>query len=177
MSNIFCNVLKDIARAVDNINESLGRLTAWLVVAMVGLTLYDVAMRYVFNNGSIAVQELEWHLFGIVILFGASHTLKYDDHVRVDLVYSSAKLSDRHRAIIDVVGTFAFSLPFSVLVIWTSIPFAYDAYSHAEISPDPGGLSYRWLLKAAIPLGYALLALQALANAFRALVSLSSGDP
>ncbi|MFT4560377.1 MAG: TRAP-type mannitol/chloroaromatic compound transport system permease small subunit [Gammaproteobacteria bacterium] len=173
MSNIFFKMLNDIDRSVSRLNESLGRLTAWLLVAMVGLTLYDVAMRYLFNSGSIAVQELEWHLFGIIILFGASYTLKHDDHVRVDLVYSSAKLTHRHRAIIDVVGTFIFLLPFSALIIWASIPFAYDAYLHAEMSPDPGGLRHRWLLKAAIPLGFALLALQAVANAFRALNSLS----
>ncbi|MDA0824816.1 MAG: TRAP transporter small permease subunit [Proteobacteria bacterium] len=176
MSNIFFKMLNGIAQFVNKLNESLGRLTAWLVVAMVGLTLYDVVMRYLFHNGSIAVQELEWHLFGIIILFGAGYTLKHGDHVRVDLIYSSAKLTDRHRAIIDVVGTFAFLIPFSALVIWTSIPFAYEAYIHAEMSPDPGGLRYRWLLKGAVPLGFALLALQALANAFTALASLSPRD-
>ena len=62
---------------------------------MVGLTLYDVAMRYLFHSGSVALQELEWHLFALIILLGASYTLKHDDHVRVDIIYSSERISDR----------------------------------------------------------------------------------
>jgi len=139
---------------------------------MVGLTLYDVAMRYLFRDGSVALQELEWHLFALLILFGAAFTLKHGEHVRVDLLYSSPRLSDRHRQIIDLFGNLFFLLPFATMVVWTSIPFAYEAYIHHEISPDPGGLSDRWLPKAAIPIGFALLALQGLADSARGLLNL-----
>jgi TRAP-type mannitol/chloroaromatic compound transport system permease small subunit len=152
------------AEFVNRLNEIIGRLTAWLVVLMVGLTLYDVAMRYLFRSGSVGLQELEWHLFALIILFGAGYTFKHDDHVRVDLIYASNRLSDRQRLLIDVAGNLFFLLPFATLIIWSSVPFAYESFVHAEISPDPGGLSQRWLLKAAIPAGFALLALQALAD-------------
>ena len=91
---------------------------------MVGLTLYDVTMRYLFRDGSVALQELEWHLFALVILFGAAYTLKHDEHVRVDLIYSSQRLSDRHRAFVDIFGNLFFLLPFAAMIVWTSIPFA-----------------------------------------------------
>ena len=139
---------------------------------MVGLTLYDVAMRYLFQSGSVALQELEWHLFALVILFGASYTLKHDDHVRVDIIYSSERISDRQRLIIDIFGNLFFLLPFATLVIWNSAPFAYDAFVHAEISPDPGGLTQRWMLKAAIPIGFTLLALQGVADTIKGLMKL-----
>ncbi len=152
------------AEFVNRLTEIIGRLTAWLVVLMVGLTLYDVAMRYLFRSGSVGLQELEWHLFALIILFGAGYTFKHDDHVRVDLIYASNRLSDRQRLLIDVAGNLFFLLPFATLIIWSSVPFAYESFVHAETSPDPGGLSQRWLLKAAIPTGFALLALQALAD-------------
>ena len=143
---------------------------------MVGLTLYDVTMRYLFRNGSVALQELEWHLFALVILFGAAYTLKHDEHVRVDLIYSSQRLSDRHRALIDIFGNLFFLLPFAAMIVWTSIPFAYEAFIYAEISPDPGGLTHRWILKAAIPVGFILLALQGLTDTITGLLGLRRGD-
>ena len=143
---------------------------------MVALTIYDVAMRYLFRDGSVALQELEWHLFALVILFGAAYTLKHGDHVRVDLIYSSPRLSERQRQVIDVLGNLLFLLPFSAMIIWTSIPFAYDAFIHQEISPDPGGLSHRWIIKAAIPSGFALLALQGVADTIRGLVAICRVD-
>lgn len=143
---------------------------------MVGLTLYDVTMRYLFRDGSVALQELEWHLFALVILFGAAYTLKHDEHVRVDLIYSSQRLSDRHRAFVDIFGNLFFLLPFAAMIVWTSIPFAYEAFIHAEISPDPGGLTHRWILKAAIPVGFILLALQGLTDTITGLLGLRRGD-
>lgn len=160
------------ARLVNQLNELTGRLTAWLVVAMVGLTLYDVVMRYLFRSGSVGLQELEWHLFGLVILFGAGYTLKHDDHVRVDLFYASRRLSDRQRRMINIFGNIFFLIPFAALIIWTAAPFAYDAFVHGEMSPDPGGLRHRWLLKAAIPVGFALLLLQGVADTIKGLIDL-----
>ncbi len=164
------------AQLADSLSEAVGRLTAWMVVAMVALTLYDVVMRYLFRDGSVALQELEWHLFALVILFGAAYTLKHDDHVRVDLLYSSPRFSARQRQVVDVVGNLLFLLPFTAMIIWTSIPFAYDAFIHREISPDPGGLTHRWIIKAAIPVGFTLLALQAVGGTVKDLVSMCTDD-
>ena len=166
------SLLDILLSGIDRFNAAIGRLSAWLVVGLVGLTLYDVAMRYLFRSGSIGAQELEWHLFGIIILLGAALTLQRDEHVRVDVFYASPRLSDRHRAIIDIAGNLLFLLPFAVLIIWSSLPFVHDAFVRSEVSPDPGGLSHRWLIKAAIPLGFGMLAAQALANTIRTVRSL-----
>ena len=82
-------LLQRIARPVECFSEWCGRGVAWLVPAMVLLVGYDVAMRYLFQSGSVALQELEWHLFGLIFLLGAAYTLKHDDHVRVDVIYQS----------------------------------------------------------------------------------------
>ena len=157
-------MLELISQKINQLNEMLGRLVAWLVVVMVVLTFYDVLMRYLFQSGSIALQELEWHLFSVILLLGAAYTLKHRNHVRVDLIYASSRLSDRQRDIIDLLGHVFLLLPFCLLIISSAAPFIETAYLANEHSPDPGGLSHRWLLKSMIPLGFALLALQGVAE-------------
>jgi TRAP-type mannitol/chloroaromatic compound transport system permease small subunit len=115
-------------------------------------------MRYLFQQGSVGLQELEWHLFALIFLLGSAYTLKHDGHVRVDILYRSHRLSDKHRAWIDVIGIVLFLMPFCVLILISSWPFAYNA------SPDPGGLPYRFILKSAILLGFLLLLIQSIAE-------------
>ena len=161
-----------VIRFLEGISERSGRWCAWLILAMVGLVAYDVTMRYLFQAGSVALQELEWHLFGMVFLLCAAYTLKHDGHVRVDVIYRSRRVPDHLRALIDLLGSLFFLLPFCTLVIWASWPFVADAFRYQEHSPDPGGLPYRWLLKACIPLGFLLLMLEGVAMSLRALKKL-----
>jgi TRAP-type mannitol/chloroaromatic compound transport system permease small subunit len=156
-------------RCLERLIEWSGRACAWLVLALVCLVVYDVAMRYLFQAGSVALQELEWHLFGIVFLLGAGYTLKHDNHVRVDLLYHSRFMSDRSRNCVNLIGTLLFLIPFCVLIIVSSWDFVADAYRYREQSPDPGGLPYRWLLKACIPAGFFLLIVQGAALALRSI--------
>lgn len=144
--------------------EKTGRAISWLVVALVILICYDVAMRYLFQQGSVALQELEWHLFALIFLLGGAYTLKHDDHVRVDIFYQSRYLSDRGRAWISIIGTVLFLFPFCLLILITSWPFVENAFLYNEGSPDPGGLPYRYLLKSAILIGFAMLMLQGIAE-------------
>jgi TRAP-type mannitol/chloroaromatic compound transport system permease small subunit len=163
------------AHLIDTANEWIGRAVAWLVLAMVLLVGYDVAMRYLFSRGSVALQELEWHLFAMVFLLGAAYTLKHDAHVRVDVLYHSRWMTPRRRAWVNLVGSLALLVPFCLLVITSSWPFVVDAYIHGEGSPDPGGLPHRWLLKACIPLGFALVLLQGVALALRSADEIARG--
>jgi len=160
---ILLRIFEPVSALINRISEGIGRLSAWLVVLMVLLICYDVAMRYLFQSGSIALQELEWHLFALVFLLGGAYTLKHDEHVRVDVFYQSRWMNDRRRALLDIAGCLFMLLPFCGLMIYSSIPFVMQSYGWGETSPDPGGLPYRWLLKAMIPFGFALLALQGLA--------------
>ena len=160
-------MIKNLINAIDTLNEAIGRAASWLVLAMVLLICYDVAMRYFFHQGSVALQELEWHLFALIFLLGSAYTLKYDNHVRVDILYQSQYLSNEHRALINIFGILFFLLPFCVLILITTWPFVENAYYYLEGSPDPGGLPYRYLLKGSILVAFTLLILQGLAELLR----------
>ena len=161
-----------LAGHIERFSELTGRLVSWLILSMALIIGYDVTMRYLFQSGSVALQELEWHLFALVFLFGAAYTLKHDDHVRVDIFYRSRFMGGRGRAIIDLFGSLLFLIPFCLLVISASLPFVENSFSMAESSPDPGGLPARWLLKAAIPFGFSLLLIQGVAMAIRSVAVL-----
>lgn len=165
-------LLNRLISRIEAVAEWSGRATSWLVLGMVLLIGYDVTMRYLFHGGSVGLQELEWHLFALLFLFGAAYTFKHDGHVRVDIFYSSERMGDRGRAWVDLLGGLFFLLPFCLLIIFSSVPFVDYAFSIGEGSPDPGGLPYRFLLKAAIPLGFSLLLLQGIAHMLRSLRTL-----
>ncbi|RME33591.1 MAG: TRAP transporter small permease subunit [Gammaproteobacteria bacterium] len=172
MSNHLQTRIGRVAGLLESLSETVGRLVSWLVLLLVLLIGYDVVMRYLFQQGSVALQELEWHLFSLIFLLGAAYTQKHDGHVRVDILYRSHLVSPRGRVWIDLAGTLLLLLPFCLLVIWSSWPFVESAWEHGEGSPDPGGLPLRWLIKAAIPAGFVLLLLQGVADALRNLVRL-----
>lgn len=158
--------LRWLVKLIDGLNEWVGIATSWLTSLMVLVVCYDVFTRYFLRSSSVAVQELEWHLFAIIFLIGAAYTLKHEGHVRVDVFYSH--MGPRARAIIDLFGGLVFLIPFSLLVIWTSHNFVSMSWAIHETSPDPGGLPYRWLLKAMIPAGFILVLLQGIAMTLRA---------
>ncbi len=154
-------------RFVDRLNETIGFGVSWLTTLLVLVVCYDVFTRYLLKNSMVAVQELEWHLFAVIFLVGAAYTLKQDGHVRVDLFYS--RFSPRNRAWVDFVGSLVFLIPFCLVAIWSSKTFVASAYRIGETSPDPGGLPGRFVLKAAIPVGFSLLVFQGVALALRSL--------
>ena len=152
-------------------------MTAWIVLAMVMLICYDVAMRYFFNQGSVALQELQWHLFALIFLLGSGYTLKHDGHVRVDLIHQSRLLSDKRRALINIFGILFFLMPFCILILTTTWPFVENAFYYNEGSPDPGGLPHRFLLKGSILIAFGLLILQGIAELLRNSLRLSQQEP
>jgi len=153
--------------SINHFTEYTGKLCSWLVLLLVLLTCYDVMMRYLFQQGSVGLQELEWHLFALIFLLGSAYTLKHDAHVRVDILYRSQRLSDKHRAWIDVLGIILFLMPFCLLILISSWPFAYTAYLYQHGSPDPAALPSRFILKAALLLGFLLIMIQAVAELIR----------
>lgn len=145
--------------------EKIGAAIKWISLLLVLITVVDVLLRYFFKSGSVAVQELEWYFFAALFLFGASSTFAADEHVRVDVFYS--KCSERTQAKINIIGTFVFLIPFCLVVMWASSGFVVQSYNMMEGSPDPGGLPWRFIAKAFIPLGFSLLFLQSLLVLFR----------
>lgn len=161
---------------IETLSEWCGRAVSWLVMAMTLVIGFDVVMRYLFRDGSVALQELEWHLFALIFLLGAAYTFKHDAHVRVDILYHSRWMSTRRRAWVDLLGGLFMLLPFCLLIIFSSGAFVANAFSMGEGSPDPGGLPYRFLLKAAIPVGFSLLLLQGIAHMLRSARTLLEND-
>src|SRR5690606_23477757 len=113
------------AKTIDKINEKTAKFAAVLCLLMVLVTAEQVIARYVFNRSSIALQELVWHLFGAVFLLGAAHTLKKDEHVRVDIFY--ARFSDKTKVWIELLGTTLFLAPMCVILVYTGIEFVIRA--------------------------------------------------
>jgi TRAP-type mannitol/chloroaromatic compound transport system permease small subunit len=171
------SLLEKTIRIIDAISEWTGRAVAWLVLAMVLIIVYDISMRYLFQIGSVTLQELEWHLFALLFLFGAAYTLKHDAHVRVDILYRSRWMDARRRAYVEIFGTLLLLIPFCILIMVSSLPFVGNAFAMGEGSPDAGGLPYRFLLKAAIPVGFGLLMLQGVAQLLRAITVLIQANP
>ena len=166
--------MKSLILIIEAITEMVGLLASWLVLAMVLLICYDVAMRYLFQQGSVALQELEWHLFALIFLLGSAYTLKYDEHVRVDILYQSRFLTDRHRALINIFGTLLLLFPFCILILITAWPFMENAFHYNEGSPDPGGLPYRYLLKGSLLVAFGLLVLQGFAGLLKYIIKLNT---
>lgn len=133
----------------------VGKIVAWLLILMIFNVLIDVVMRYSFNYSSVGMQEMEWHLFSVVILFGLGYALKEEAHVRVDFLYDN--FSPKTKAYINIFGTLLFLFPFALLIIFGSHEYVMDAYTSQEISEDPGGLTHRWIIKAMIPAGFMFL--------------------
>ena len=148
-------MLEKLERFFDTIADYIGYLCSFLMIAMMLNIFYDVFMRYVFKSGSIAFQELEWHIFSLIILLGTSYTLKEDGHVRVDILYT--KFSEKKKAIVNIVGAFIFITPIALLVALGSVEFVLEAFNTHEVSGDPGGLTHRWIIKSFIPFSFWLL--------------------
>lgn len=154
-------ILRKFEHTINRLSGLFGWIAGWLCILMIVVVFFDVIARYAFASGSIALQELEWHLFAAVFLLGAAYTLREDAHVRVDVFY--AKLPARKKAVIDLCGTVFFVVPMCTLILYSAYDFVAYAYLFQEESSDPGGLPYRFLFKALLPLGYFLVLMQSFA--------------
>jgi TRAP-type mannitol/chloroaromatic compound transport system permease small subunit len=157
---------------IDGLNTKLGVITSWLTFVLVLVTCYDVFTRYVLNESSIALQELEWHLFAVIFLMAAAYTLIKDDHVRVDVFYS--RFSERKKAWVNFLGAVIFLIPFCILAIYTSKDFVINSFLFKETSPDAGGLPARYILKSFIPISFLFLLLQGISLAFKSFIEIKN---
>ena len=149
---------------IDKSMKFLSCFTAFILVSLVLLILYDASMRYFFSQGSTALQELEWHFFDVVILFSISYALKHNAHVRVDIFYE--KFSLKTQALVNIFSIVFFILPFAFLIIYIGFGFVEMSYLQSEASCDPGGLSHRWIVKSLMPLSFLFVALTAFERLF-----------
>lgn len=150
----------------DRISKYSGYLAAVLVLVLSLLVVYDAGMRYLFSAGSIALQEIEWHLFDIIFLLGLTYALKHDKHVRVDIFFE--RYSQNSRMVLQILSMLLLVLPFSLLFLNDALDMTYQSFLQHEVSSDPGGLTHRWVIKGMLALGFGLLILQALSEILKA---------
>ncbi|HHH38488.1 MAG TPA: TRAP transporter small permease subunit [Sedimenticola sp.] len=154
---------------IDRFNDRVGAAMSWLVLIMVLMGVYNAVTRKLSQTIGVDLSsnsyiEGQWYLFSLVFLWCGAYALRNGVHVRVDIVYS--RLSLRGRAWIDLLGTLLFLIPLCLLILWVSVPYAWESWKILEDSPDPGGLP-RYLIKSAIPVAFVLLLLQALSELAR----------
>jgi TRAP-type mannitol/chloroaromatic compound transport system permease small subunit len=150
-----------LSRAIDALNERIGRLVYWLVLIMVLVSAGNATSRYALSISSNAWLELQWYLFAAVFLLCAGYTLLHNEHIRIDVV--SSRLSRRTQIWIDVFGTLFFLLPMSLYIMWASWPAFMNAWTSGEVSGNAGGL-IRWPARVLVPIGFFLLSLQGISE-------------
>ena len=154
-------VLLRLSRAIDWLNERVGHLVYWLILAAALVSAGNAMVRYTFDMSSNAWLELQWYLFSAVFLLAAGYTLRHNEHVRIDVVIGH--LPPRVRAWIDLLGGLFFLLPMATVILLLSWPMFLESVVRDEYSADAGGL-IRWPAKLLIPLGFLLLVLQGLSE-------------
>ncbi len=167
--------LKGLCDKIDKLNTWVGHGVAWVAFLLVLVVFIDVVMRYIFKMSFVFVQELEWHLFAFIFLIGAGNTLLKDGHVRVDIIYQ--RLSPKAKAWINMIGVIFFLIPGCYLIISTSSKFVYHSWSVMEVSPDPGGIPYRFVLKSCIPVGFILILLQGISLGIKSFLTITGKNP
>jgi TRAP-type mannitol/chloroaromatic compound transport system permease small subunit len=153
--------LLKLSGVIDTLNEWIGKMLMWLVLAAVLISAGNAAMRKAFDIGSNAFLEIQWYLFAAVFLLGSGYVFLRNGHVRIDFI--SSKLSKRTNTIIDILGIVVFTIPLSLILINLSWPVFERAWVSGEMSQNAGGL-IRWPVMLLIPLGFSLLTLQCLSE-------------
>ena len=149
--------LLSISKTIDQVNTRLGKLIAWLIFVAVAVSTVNALIRKICDMSSNSWLELQWVLFGFVFLLCSPWTLLSNEHIRIDVI--SSKLPKRARDWIDIVGHVAFLLPFALVMILTSGPFALRSILGNEQSGNAGGLP-QWPAKTLIFVGFIVLFVQ-----------------
>ncbi len=154
-----------LSRVIDGALTRIGRASIWIWVVLTAVVVINVGLRHLFGEGRVELEELQWHLNSIGFLLAISYAYQADAHIRIDLV--SSRLHPRVRAWIELYGIVILLLPFIVMVLWHSVPFVSQSFANSEVSQSPGGLPYRWLIKAMLPVGMFLLFVAVIARLSR----------
>jgi TRAP-type mannitol/chloroaromatic compound transport system permease small subunit len=168
------HALLKLSTGIDKLNRWFAYIASACLLVAVAVSSGNAGLRYSFSLGSNAWLELQWYLFGYIVMFGAAHVLHVNQHVRVDLIYNL--LSTRGKIWVDVLGLVFFLLPATLYFLMLCAPAAMEAFRSGEISPNAGGL-IRWPAWASLPIGFALVALQGLSELARRVAMLTGHIP
>tara|TARA_B110000046_G_scaffold45053_1_gene50122 strand:+ start:2126 stop:2638 length:513 start_codon:yes stop_codon:yes gene_type:complete len=163
-----------IIKTIESIIRWIGEKSSYINVLLVMIICIDVFMRYILNTTQTWVIELEWHLFALIFLLGASYTLQEDQHVRVDLFYADSSI--KSKAWINFLGTLLFLVPWCLILVNSSFNYATNSWMMNEGSPNPGGLPARYIIKYCMTFGFILLLLQGIAVIYRSAQTIFSSN-
>lgn len=163
-------LLLKLSQLIDWLNERVGKAAFWLVLLMTIFSAGNATVRFIFNYSSNGLLEIQWYLFAAVFILCSPYTLQKNEHVRIDVL--AGKLSPKGQAVIDIIGTLFFLLPMVIVVLWLSLPLVAESYKINEMSSNAGGL-IRWPVKALLPIGFTLLALQGISELIKRIAFLA----
>ena len=167
-------LLLALSRGIDALNERVGRVVLWLVLAMALLSSINAASRYLLNRSSNAWLELQWYMFAAIFLLCSGYTLLHNEHIRIDVV--SSRFTRRTQVWVDIFGTIFFLLPMSLVILKLSWPIFMNAWVSGEMSSNAGGL-IRWPARALVPAGFFLLSLQGVSELIKRIAFLKGLIP
>lgn len=163
-------LLLKLSQLIDVLNERVGKGAFWLVLIMTVISAGNASYRFIFDDSSNGLLEIQWYLFSAIFLLCAAYTLQKNEHVRIDVI--SSRFSARGLAVIDIIGTIFFLLPMVITVLWLSLPLVAESYRINEYSANAGGL-IRWPVKILLPIGFTLLALQGISELIKRIAFLA----
>lgn len=159
-----------ISRAIDQLNEKVANAVAYALLAAVTICTVNALVRYLFNASSNAWLEIQWYLFAAMFMLASSHTLKRDEHVRIDVI--AGRFSKRTQVWIDLFGFVLFLMPISLVILYFGVPFALGSIQSGEMSSNAGGLIV-WPAKLLVPVGFALMVLQGVSEIIKRIAFLA----
>ena len=168
------NKIAALARRINAAARMFCAVFAALNVALVAAIVLQVALRRGLGGGFVVLEELQWHLYAVAVMFGLVYSQATDSHVRVDAL--SRRFSRNTRRVVEICGITLLFIPFCAVIFLHGLDFAYDSWRVNERSDSPVGLPARWLIKSVIPLTFALLALVFAARVLREGAALCGAD-
>ncbi|THB77460.1 MAG: TRAP transporter small permease subunit [Desulfobacteraceae bacterium] len=163
-----------VSDALDKIVMGIGHVVMWANGILIFVIILQVILRYGFGHGLVVLEELQWHLYALGIMFGASYAMTLDSHIRVDIIH--ARLSNKWQRRWDLFGIFFLLLPFVIIIFHQSLDFVYESWRVNERSDAPLGLPFRWLIKGVIPASFGLLTISVISRALRIIYQLRRGE-
>ncbi len=159
-----------VANGIDRIVSGIGKAVTWLPLALIAVIVFDVITRRFLVLGSTKLQELEWHIHTLLFMFCVGWAYLANAHVRIDLVRQ--RLPERTQHWIEFFGCLLFAVPYTAIMFYLSIDFAYSSFLQGEVSSAGTGLAHRWIIKACLSVGLALLLLASICVMLRSFVML-----
>ena len=164
-----------LSRWIDPVLIKIGQTISWLWLLLLAIIVLNVVLRYVFGEGRIEMEEIQWHIYSTGFLLGIGYTFQADGHVRVDVIHE--RLSPKIQAWLELYGIVLCVLPFAALVLIYTVPFVATSFALGEVSVSPGGLPYRWFIKSMLFIGFFLLLLAAVSRLSRVWAYLFDSGP